>query len=241
MSLEIIGAGFGRTGTLSTQHALNELGFPCYHMKEIQKKGNKNHLDFWLRIAESPPNVQHDWNEVFHDYSATIDYPSSCVWKELLNSYPEAKVLLTLHPGGAEAWYRSTTETIYAMSNMWEGKLLSFFIPPFRKMTTMTSKLIWGRFLQGTMDQKQDAINRYNQHILEVIDIVPSEQLLIYSVDQGWEPLCLFLGKEIPQSDFPKVNDKEEMKKMIKLLSYVTRGLLLLILGLVIYIIWISM
>lgn len=239
MSLKIIGAGFGRTGTLSTQFALNELGYSCYHMKEIQKKANKKHLDFWVKVAESSANTQHDWNEIFHAYSATIDYPSSCVWKELMEANLDAKVLLTLHPGGPEAWYKSTTDTIYGISKMWEGKLLSFFIPSFKKMAIMTSKLIWGRFLEGTMDSKQDAINRYNEHIVEVRNQVPSDKLLIYSVDQGWEPLCAFLEKEIPKTAFPKVNDKKEMKKMISLLSIVIRSLILLILLIVIYFIWV--
>lgn len=236
--MKVIGAGFGRTGTLSTQHALNELGYSCYHMKEITKKANKKHLDFWVKVAEMSGNTPHDWNEVFQNYSATIDYPSSCVWKELMKANPDAKVLLTLHPGGAEAWYKSTVDTIYGMSRMWESKLLSSFIPPLSKMTKMTSKLIWGRFLKGTMDNKQDAINRYNEHTKEVISLVPSKKLLVYSVDQGWEPLCEFLEVAVPNSAFPKVNDKKEMIKMIRLMSIATRGLIAIIALIVSYFIW---
>ncbi|MGI9532970.1 sulfotransferase family protein [Lutimonas sp.] len=238
MSLKIIGAGFGRTGTLSTQLALNKLGYSCYHMKEVNKKANKNHLDFWLEVAESPENAPHNWDDVFQNYSATIDYPSSCVWKELMEANPDAKILLTLHPGGPEAWYKSTTDTIYSISKMWESKLLSFFIPPLNKMQRMTSKLIWKRFLKGSMDHKQGAMDRYNEHIKDVKSQVPPNKLLIFSVDQGWGPLCTFLEKEVPNEDFPRVNDKEEMKKMLRMLSVVTRSVLLLIFLLVIYIIW---
>ena len=155
-----------------------------------------------------------------------------------MEANPDAKILLTLHPGGPEAWYKSTSETIYAMSKMWEGKLLAFVIPPFNKMTRMTSKLIWGRFLKGTMDNKQDAINRYNEHILDVKRQVPADRLLIFSVDQGWEPLCEFLGKEVPKTRFPNVNDKAEMKKMIKWVSVFTRifiALIVIIGGLLIW------
>ena len=36
MGLEIVGAGFGRTGTLSMKTALEQLGFgPCHHMIEV--------------------------------------------------------------------------------------------------------------------------------------------------------------------------------------------------------------
>ncbi len=76
MSLKIIGAGFGRTGTLSTFNALNTLGYPCYHMFEvIENKENKSHLDFWNRVANAGEGQQHDWNEVFEKYTATVDNP----------------------------------------------------------------------------------------------------------------------------------------------------------------------
>lgn len=229
MSLKIIGAGFGRTGTLSTQFALNELGYPCYHMKEVMKKTNKHHLDFWLKVSEEPIGTQHNWNEVFRNYTATVDFPSTCVWKELVESYPEAKVVLTLHPKGPEGWYRSTIETIYAMEKMWEFKFLGFIIPFLKKMKRMTAHLIWKRFLQDTMDHKADAIKLYQAHIEEVKGKVPADQLLIFSVDQGWKPLCDFLGVAVPKIDFPSVNDKAEMKKKVKLVSLITKFLLALV------------
>ena len=72
-------------------------------------------MNFWVKVAESPEIVQHEWNEVFQNYSATVDYPSSCVWQVLMKANPDAKILLTLHPGDHEAWCKSTNETIYAM------------------------------------------------------------------------------------------------------------------------------
>ena len=59
MTLEVIGAGFGRTGTLSTYTALKQLGYPCYHMFEVlENKANKTHLDFWRKVANTgkPPS-----------------------------------------------------------------------------------------------------------------------------------------------------------------------------------------
>jgi len=117
MALKVIGAGFGRTGTLSVYTALNTLGFPCYHMFEVLKnEDNKSHLDFWRKVfwrkvANSKPGTQHDWEQVFARYTATVDNPACCVWQELLAANPDAKVVLTLHPKGAAAWYESTMET----------------------------------------------------------------------------------------------------------------------------------
>ena len=239
MGLKIIGVGFGRTGTLSMQYALNELGYPCYHMKEVVKKTNQKHLDFWIKVSESSEGSQHNWDEVFNNYTATVDYPASCVWQELVKAYPEAKVILTLHPRGPEAWYQSTTDTIYGMAKMWEGKVLAFFIPPIKKMTRLTSNLIWRNFLKGTMDNKQDAINRYNEHIEEIKSQIPADKLLIFSVDQGWNQLCEFLEKEVPKTQFPNVNDKAEMKKQIKVMSALAKIIIALVIIVGIAIIWV--
>ena len=91
MALKVIGAGFGRTGTLSAYTALKQLGFPCYHMFEVlENKENKSHLDFWRKVANSEPGTAHNWDEVFANYTATVDNPACCVWPELLAAYPEA-------------------------------------------------------------------------------------------------------------------------------------------------------
>jgi hypothetical protein len=85
------------------QQALNRLGWPCYHMKEVLANG-RSHMDFWEEVSRSEPGSQHDWERVYADYKATVDNPGACVWRELLAAYPEAKVILTLHPKGPEAW-----------------------------------------------------------------------------------------------------------------------------------------
>lgn len=217
MSIKIIGAGFGRTGTLSTCTALNTLGYPCYHMFEvIENKENKTHLDFWNGVANAPAGQQHDWAQVFDKYTATVDNPGCCVWRELLEAYPDAKVLVTLHPRGPEAWYESTMDTIYFTESMWQFNFLKLFTPFARKMGNMSSKLIWQRSHKGTMTDKTAAIARYHAHVEEIKAAVPADRLLIFTVDQGWGPLCEFLGKEVPDAEFPNVNDRAEIKKTIK-------------------------
>lgn len=222
MPLKIIGAGFGRTGTLSTYTALNQLGFPCYHMFEVlENKDNKSHLDFWRRVGNSEPGKQHDWEQVFSRYTAAVDNPACCVWRELMVAYPDAKVLLTLHPRGAEAWYESTIETIYFTETAWQFKVLEWTTPFGRKMGDMCHKLIWQRAHKGTMSDRSKAIAFYEQHIADVKAAVPPERLLVYSVDQGWKPLCDFLQVPVPDAEFPNVNDRAAIKKT---LADMTRG-----------------
>lgn len=217
MPLELIGVGFGRTGTDSTRVALNRLGYPCYHMREvIENRANRSHVDFWNRVAASEPGTQHDWEKVFSRYRATVDNPAACVWRELIDAYPDARVLLTLHPGGADAWYDSTVETIYAAERMWEWALLRRVWPWARRMGEMTTRLIWERFLRGTMEDRRRAIARYGEHIEEVTAAVPPDRLLVYRVTEGWQPLCDFLGEPAPNEPFPRVNDRRAARRAIQ-------------------------
>jgi hypothetical protein len=216
MPLKIIGAGFGRTGTSSLHAALNQLGLPCYHMVEvIENPANESHLDFWCDVANDKAGAQHDWEAVFANYSAAIDNPACCVWRELLTAYPDAKVILTLHPGGADAWYESTMETIYFTETLWQFKVLELVTPFGKKMGDMSRKLIWQRSHKGTMSDRARAIDYYHQHIADVTASVPADRLLVYSVDQGWKPLCAFLEMPEPAGAFPSINDRATMKRRI--------------------------
>lgn len=217
MTLKIIGAGYGRTGTASMCEALNLLGFPCYHMHEvINNEANKSHVNFWLQVANGNPGQQFDWEQVFANYTATVDNPGCCVWEELWQSYPDAKILLTLHPKGAEAWYESTMNTIYFTEKMWQFKLLELLTPFGRKFGQMTHKLIWQRSHKNTMEDREAALAHYQQHSEELKAKVPADKLLVFTVDQGWEPLCRFLGVDVPSIPFPNVNDREQFQKTKK-------------------------
>jgi hypothetical protein len=229
MALKIIGAGFGRTGTLSTHAALNRLGFPCYHMLEVlENKDNKSHLDFWRKVANGEPGAQHNWEQVFANYTATVDNPACCVWRELLAAYPDAKVVLTVHPLGAEAWYESTLDTIYFTETMWQFKVLEFTTPFGRKFGDMSRKLIWQRSHRGTMNDRAKAIAHYHQHIADVKAAVPADRLLVFSADQGWKPLCEFLGVPAPEAEFPNLNDRAAIKQTVRNLTKGAYGVLTL-------------
>ncbi len=119
------------------------------------------------------------------------------------------------HPRGADAWYESTIETIYFTETMWQFKILELVTPFGRKMGDMSHKLIWQRSHKGTMNDRGKAIERYHEHIAEVKALVPASRLLIFSVDQGWKPLCDFLGVPEPSSEFPNVNDRSAVKQTI--------------------------
>jgi hypothetical protein len=202
MSLQLIGAGFGRTGTASLKFALETLGIGrCYHMSEVL--ADPSHIELWLR-AERGEAV---FEQIFDGFSATVDFPACIFWRELMETYPDAKVLLSVRD--PERWYRSTQETILSphfVKHMAGG--------PFGKIG---SGLI-GRFFDGELHDHDHLIRRFNEHVESVRSAVPADQLLVYEVKQGWEPLCEFLDVPVPGEAFPHVNSEEETRKLIDLI-----------------------
>lgn len=197
MPLSVIGAGFGRTGTLSLKLALEQLGFgPCYHMVEVFK--NPRAPGYWEAAADRQPV---DWDEVFQGYGSTVDWPSATFYRELAEAYPQAKVILTLRD--PEAWFRSTQATIFAREMTGDD--------PWMRM----AQKVIGALFDQRMHDKDKLIEVYNRHNETVQRVIPAERLLVYEVAQGWEPLCAFLGVPVPSEPMPKVNSTEDFANHI--------------------------
>ena len=87
MPIKVIGAGFGRTGTLSLKSALEELGFiKCYHMTDVLS--HLEHAAIWDDAAGGKPV---DWNSLFEGYQATVDWPGAALYEQLLRHTASAK------------------------------------------------------------------------------------------------------------------------------------------------------
>jgi hypothetical protein len=198
MTLKLIGAGLGRTGTASLKIALEQLGCgPCYHMSEVFMDANRAPL--WVQAAQG----RSSWDEVLAGYVATVDYPGCSFWRELARSYPTAKVLLSIR--GPEQWFESTQVTIFSAA-MNAGLSAS----PLREFFETT---VWGHFGQRIHD-REFMIASFRRHNDDVRREIPPERLLVYDVREGWEPLCTFLGVAAPDSPFPRVNTREEHAQM---------------------------
>jgi len=229
--MQIIGAGFGRTGTTSIKKALEDLGFgPCYHMQEVIK--NPAHVSFW-RSARS--RSREDWLRVFAPYRSSLDYPVCLVYRELMEIYPDAKVLLTVRD--PEKWYESTLKTIYRVSNLipaWQRYMLW----PVARFYDMANLVIWNGVFEGRFEERDFAIRKYHEHIEQVKAAVPPEKLLVFDVQQGWEPLCTFLDVPVPDRPFPHLNDR----KMIQWLLRTVRAMTILapagLLAIAVLLIW---
>jgi hypothetical protein len=194
MSLKVIGAGFGRTGTHSLKLALEMLGFsPCYHMVEVFT--HPGHSEQWEAIARG---ATPDWNKLLGGYKAGVDWPVCHFWRELSQAYPDAKIILTERD--AEGWYRSIADTIFE------------FIA--RGKASQASLIVFGTQLTfGNRTDKEHVIDVYRRHNETVKREAPKDRLLVYDVPQGWKPLCDFLGVPVPATPFPKVNTTEDFRK----------------------------
>jgi Sulfotransferase domain len=197
VTLEIIGAGFGRTGTMSLKVALEELGFgPCYHMIELFE--HFEYVEWWEAAVRGEPV---DWEELFRGYRATVDWPGAAFYKELMERYPEARVILTVRD--PERWYESAQSTIFDIKDM-----------TFSRGFEMARDLAWQRGFRDVEDRQHmiRAFKRWNE---EVKESVPAKRLLIYEAKEGWKPLCDFLGVEVPEGKpFPHLNDADSFRKM---------------------------
>ncbi len=199
MSLEVIGAGYGRTGTLSLKLALEQLGLgPCFHMSEAI--ANPACIPGWVDAVRGRP----DWERLFAGYRATVDHPGCVFYRELAALHPRAKVILTVRD--ASDWFESTQATVF--SPTMRQRVAD---PLFKEFLTGTC---WGLFGDG-IDDRAFMIEAFERHTAEVKREIAADRLLIFEVSQGWEPLCRFLGVDVPATPFPRVNSRAEMAAML--------------------------
>lgn len=192
---------------MSIKAALEILGYgPCYHMKTALTRPWQ--ILFWIRAGRNQPS---DWKRFYRRYRATIDWPSCEFYRELMEVYPDAMVLLNTRE--AEEWYDSVYKTIYRVQKM--------FPPWMRFFVAMQERLIWeGRF-RGDFENREKAVRIYMDHHEEVKSLVPHNRLLVYDVKEGWEPLCRFLGVNVPENiPFPHLNETGDYLRYIRTVRF---------------------
>lgn len=213
--MRLIGAGLPRTGTLSQKVALEMLGLaPCYHMVNVLADLDEAHV--WRRALDG----EAVWPDLFDGVQSTVDWPGSFFYKELAEFYPDAKVLLSVRD--AEGWERSMRETIWGVlygemlmrdlsrarcrvDSKWNG-----YIELMDRMWRQSGLIPDGT--ETDSETMQAAMERFNA---EVQANIPADRLLVWSVSDGWEPLCQFLELPIPDTPFPHLNDSKVFAERI--------------------------
>ena len=218
MSLRVIGAGWGRTGTTSLRKALELLGLgPCYHWSSVREKD----VALWRQVTleESFP-----WEQIFDGFSSAVDWPASHYWRELATRYPEAKVILTHRD--PHDWFKSANSTIYAMVShdlqTFDGSGLGWAPETAKDMVRVTRNIAIERALGAPFEERPHenealVVERFQQHLETVRASLPSERLLDFQVSEGWGPLCEFLEVDVPDEPFPHVNARARFRDRNKL------------------------
>jgi len=207
--VQVIGAGFGRTGTWSLKAALEEIGAgPCFHMVDLLKHPDR--AAHFLAALQGEPN---DWDATFEGYRATVDWPGCTFYKDIMATYPDAKVILSVRD--SEKWYESAKKTIYALKEAAaRGELVGEGPGAPPEVLMMIRTLIWDTTFEDRFAEKDFAIGVFERWNEDVKRTVPADKLLVYEIQQGWGPLCDFLGVEQPDSEFPHLNDAETFRQM---------------------------
>ena len=207
--MRLIGAGLPRTGTLTQKVALETLGLaPCYHWVNVI--ADLDQVGVWNRALDG----EGPWDEVFAGFQATVDWPGGYFWRELMDRYPDAKVLLSVRD--AEKWEPSFRETIWNMC--FGGSVLNLVSraraevdPQWDRYLKLVDRMFWSE--QGTFaaghETPERMMEQFEAHNELVKASVPPDRLLVWSVTEGWEPLCDFLEVPVPTAPLPHVNDRE--------------------------------
>lgn len=202
--LMVIGAGFGRTGTMSLKVALEQLGLGrCYHMTELVK--NPSHPELWAAAGRGEPV---DWHRLYRRYRATVDWPGCLFYRELAASFPQAKVVLTVRD--PDRWYDSVLSTLFSLKTATDDYLASQ-ADADRPVIFYDSR-IWDEVFGGRFAERAHAIEVFQRHNAEVRASLPADRLLVYQVSEGWPPLCEFLQLPVPETGFPHLNDRQAFR-----------------------------
>jgi hypothetical protein len=159
-----------------------------------------------------------------------VDWPACTFYKELMERHPGAKVILSVRD--PERWYESVRNTIYELSVVIPRhpiyrigyKLVSFFVFRGSGNVDLAGEIIWQGTFDGRFEDKKYAIEVFERHNAEVQRRVPGDRLLVYDVKAGWEPLCEFLGVDVPDEPFPRTNDTAEMRRRLRGVKTISIG-----------------
>ncbi|OCL13505.1 hypothetical protein AOQ84DRAFT_282984 [Glonium stellatum] len=216
--MEVLVLGLGRTGSMSMVAALQKLGYDdVYHMSAAI--ANPPDIDMWQEAIDAKyfgkgkPYGRQEWDQLLGHCMAVTDFPTAAFPEELIAAYPDAKVILTTRD--PEKWYQSVYSTLrlalesrsLAFAGLLDRPFLGKLIPMMRKL--------WIGFF-GIPDVRPQIKDRFIEHNRAVKAMTPPDKYLEYRVGEGWDRLCEFLGKPVPEEEFPRVNETASFEQLLQ-------------------------
>lgn len=213
--MRVLCLGYSRTGTMSMHNALQHLGFPCYHFSTFYD--NVQDCDIWLRLIETKFDgkasidiSRQTFDALLGEYGAVVDMPCHLFAAELMEFYPDAKIVLVER--NVESWYKSwqafldnamapALPLLAKLDPYWAGRIISVGVAGVDKQVGS------GKTVAAAKARSRE---EYRKHyaLVRALAAEQNRPILEFQLSQGWEPLCDFLGIEKPKDvEFPHVND----------------------------------
>ncbi|KAF3041946.1 hypothetical protein E8E12_008461 [Didymella heteroderae] len=227
-TIQVIGAGLPRTGTASFSKALSILlDAPVYHGGTQVTLGPPSHINSWIEVLSQWPSrapsdtasVDKHLNARLDGYAAVTDAPCNGLVSELLTLYPNAIVICTVRD--PDAWVKSMA-TVANAATLWFLRFVLFWLPGMRHFPTYVDLLrkqwivLYGKSEPATREH-------WERHMVYLKRVVPEDRLVFFDVKEGWAPLCKVLGKEVPNVEFPRINDGRAIEDLTK--KFIMKGL----------------
>ncbi|CAK8689028.1 unnamed protein product [Clavelina lepadiformis] len=204
--MKVVVAGFSKTGTKSMQAALIELDYKVYDsVDSFWFHGNQ-----WNKIFTTGGCIE-DFKAMYENIDAVTDFPACFFWEEISSVFPECKIILTVRD--EDSWWKSQNAQISEIKNNWAFQLMQILSPTgwkFFRYLQLLFACCYGICLRHPFDyktrNKMVSVHPFRRHQTYCLQRAPKDRLLVYHINEGWEPLCKFLGKEIPNTTFPHQN-----------------------------------
>ncbi|OTB01784.1 hypothetical protein M426DRAFT_210101 [Hypoxylon sp. CI-4A] len=217
--MQVLCVGFPRCGTESLQHALLKLGYDhTYHGWDIVFE-EPNYASQWVRLCRKkwfgPLDGENtitraEFDAVLGHAVAVTDAAGSVFAADLIAAYPEAKVVLNYRKD-IDAWHHSIKETLVRNNSDWGVWLVSQLSRDAFWPWHCYMNFMWPGLFRALDSKIETGISRngkwvYREHMNMIRGLVTKDRLLEWCVEDGWTPLCDFLGKPVPGEPFPHAN-----------------------------------
>ncbi|GKT45185.1 uncharacterized protein ColSpa_05366 [Colletotrichum spaethianum] len=224
--MKVILLSFGRNATLGFYYALKTLGYKPYHQLEVFRNGvpdmrMMNDAVLASSRGQGRPFSREDFDKWLGGYDAITDIPSWLL-KDVISTYPDAKFVLTERD--PEAWRKSMARTFQplgAFLNLPAIRLVGLVDSYTHHLSNLSANfcyILYGGYLGPDSEKAQvQAVKVYENHNKTVKEMIPPEKLLVIQLEDGlgWEKICSFLGHEVPDVPFPRVNEAAEFQTMV--------------------------
>ncbi|KAA8649014.1 sulfotransferase family protein [Aspergillus tanneri] len=199
-------------------------------MAECSLDQQNNSLVLWNRAIDAKfygngrKFSGEDFNPMLWRYDAVTDIPCILFVEELMDAYPDAKIILTTR--AVEPWLASMQHYYLLTASMFKT-YIGLYIPLLQSALSVWTDGSWqtsSRLTTGFAahnDLVRTAAQKRGREVLE------------FKVQDGWAPLCQFLGK-VSDSYFPHVNEGDFITRFhiiifwVRVAGLVKRGLILL-------------